>query len=129
MVSTTVAAGTADTIHWAAGGAPLNIDPDANRIVFTFGSSTSYGASFDGFVITGFSRDIVSASILSENLPGAPTLQVLQRQLNLDVNSSVAAGQTIVLSVSVVPEPGTWALMLGGVAALAALARRRSVAA
>lgn len=125
QVSTTVVASTADTIHWAAGGAPLTIDPDATRIVFTFGSSTSYGSSFDGFVITGFSRDIVSASIQSETLPGTPTLQVLQRQLNLDVNSSVFAGQTIVLNVSVVPEPGAWALLLGGIGALGALARRR----
>lgn len=128
QVSTTVSADASDLISWSGSSAPITIDPGANQIVFTFLSSTSYigaGNIFDGFVITGFSHDIVSADIASETLPGSVSLTVAPRQLNLSINSGTGIGQTITLSVSVVPEPGAWALLLGGVGALGALAWHR----
>jgi hypothetical protein len=132
QVSTTVTADASDTINWNAGNAPITINPGADQIVFTFLTTTSYvssGGVFDGFVITGFSHDIVSASVLSQTIPGLVVLDVSARQLNLGIDSGTLAGQNVVLQVSAVPESGIWALMLGGMTALGAFVRRRPAAA
>ena len=80
---------------------------------------------FDGFTITGFSQDIVSANIVSNNSSAAIQLAVAPQQLSLGFNASVQAGTSLLLSVSVVSEPATWVLLLAGLG-LSAWRQKRS---
>lgn len=132
--STTVTAGNADRIDWFANftdGFFLRVDPEATRIVWNLVSPSTFigqpNGVFDGFVITGFSSDIVGVSLLSNDSGLAVSLSHSAREVQVSLSGANAGGPTgfeIGLQFAPVPEPGTWALMLAGLAGIARQARR-----
>ena len=126
---TTVTADATDQLIWATSGDILNrIDPGAASIQWSFlrlATDVDASSVFDGFTITGFSQDIVSANIVSNNSSAAIQLAVAPRQLSLGFYASVQAGTSLLLSVSVVSEPATWVLLLAGLG-LSAWRHKRS---
>jgi hypothetical protein len=133
-VSTTVTADGSDTITWDLVSSPGNpyqtIDPGAFSIEWTFTRPTGYvgGAAntFDGYVITGFSNDITAASVSSNNSGLLIELSHTARQITIDLSGNNAAPTSFVLSVAVVPEPASAALLIAGLVAVVAVARGRS---
>jgi hypothetical protein len=134
--SATVVAGSADRIDWYANftnGFFLRVDPEATSIGWNLVSPSTFvgvaGGEFDGFVITGFSNDIVGVSVLSNNSGLAPFIAFTAREVQVSLRGNNFGGDTgFVLGIEfapAIPEPGTWALMLAGMAGVALRARRR----
>jgi hypothetical protein len=131
-VSTTVTADASDAIVWSLASSPGNpyqsIDPGAFSVEWTFTRPTGYiggGAdTFDGYVITGFSNDITAASVSANTSGLMIEVNHTARQITIDLSGNNAAPTSFVLSVAVVPEPASAALMAGGLMVLAAMARR-----
>jgi hypothetical protein len=136
--TTQVVAGTTDQVAWSSlggwgaesGTTYARFNPEIYSIEVTLPSLGIYldtpFPGFDGYVITGFSHDIVSASAL---YPGV-TVTWLNRELRLDLVGGVPVGNFSVLlelaaddSGQDVPEPGAgW---LAGTALLLAAGARR----
>lgn len=134
--STTVATGTGDRIDWFANftsGFFLRVDPEANRILWNLVTPSSFGGVpnglFDGFVLTGFRNDIVSVSVSSNDSNLQAFLSNSAREVQVNLNGNNAGGNTgFVLDIQfapAIPEPGTWALLLAGLGAVAMRVRHQ----
>ena len=83
------------------------------------------GDIFDGYTITGLSNDLASVSLSSNNTGLGIGLSHSARQINIALQGNNGANTSFVLSVAVVPEPSSWALLTAGLLAVGTLARRK----
>jgi len=83
-----------DQLIWRIGGRSFNrIDPGADLIQwdFVYSPFTSYGGpDFDGYTFTGFSHDIATARVVSNDSGAAVTLGIDPRRLTRDREGSVS---------------------------------------
>lgn len=106
----------------------------ANSVEISFVTSTSWNeASFNGFKIwdADGTIDDFAASIASSNMTGLSKSNIRYDDNNIWVNwqglgFNTGTKVTLNLFASAVPEPGTWALMLTGLALTGASLRRRT---
>jgi PEP-CTERM motif len=131
--STTVAGDDSDRIVWTISAAPetpfADIDPHAFGLTWALPRASTYihdTGTFDGFQISGFSHDIAAVSLLSNDSGLQIDLSHTLREINLGFAGSNQSNGHFELAVTLVPEPGTGALWLGGLGALAAMRRCRS---
>jgi hypothetical protein len=126
--TTTVAEGFSDQIvwQWVPGVSGVTtINPEASAIAWGGwpGEYIGEGEVFDGFVVSGFSRDIASVEVVSsggfaiELTPGARSFGVSLR----GVGSSFALAVQLVP----VPEPHTFVLAFAGLAVAGTVGQRR----
>jgi hypothetical protein len=131
MQVTTVAADASDLVDWYSDGTSgfhLTIDPGAETIVFRLISASSFiglGPQFDGFRVTGFGSDIVSADVAANDSGLSLATSFAGRVLDIDLRGSNFGGSTGFTITVAVPEPGTWAMWLAGMAGVGACVRRR----
>jgi hypothetical protein len=120
MQVTTVAADASDLVDWYSDGTSgfhLTIDPGAESIVFRLISASSFiglGPQFDGFRVTGFGSDIVSADVAANDSGLSLATSFAGRVLDIDLRGSNFGGSTGFTITVAVPEPGTWAMWLAG---------------
>ena len=131
--NTTIVAGTSDQVAWPS-TAPAMFNPEANSISLTFGTVTEYigsGATFDGFVISGFNNEILSASLLSNSSGLNVSLTNGLNSISIDLNGFTVAGGSLTFavnlkdSISNVPEPSSLALLAVGAIVLTGTAFKR----
>jgi hypothetical protein len=128
---------TASSPHYADvnNAGVLNIDITASQLVFSwYGSGYSFAGTFDGVEFTDLTHPFTSAVLDQVSntpgiLPGAVTLT--GGSIFVDLNGATySPGQNVTVDVSGlsgVPEPAIWGLMLLGVGAVGAMARRGRV--
>lgn len=121
--------GAADAVQWNAPNFPMTVDADATQIRFLLESGSNFeglSSGFDGFVVTGFDHDVAQTSVLS-NDTGLTLVATLAapRELHTNLDGDNLPNSSFAIGVSLVPEPGTWALLGGGLAVLGAASRRR----
>jgi hypothetical protein len=111
-----------DPINYGSIGS-FDIAIDATTVMATYtGSSYIEGSAtvFDGFVFSGFSSAVTGASLIGGGMP-VYSLTYTPTAIYLNLGDGVGApavgpGDFVKFSVSVVPEPGTFALALAGLA-------------
>lgn len=119
--TTTVTAGTADAIVWkwvpGISGTTI-IDPESNSIAWSGYTSQYIGGQsvFDGFVVSGFSRDITSVNVVD---PGGFSIELAPTLRSFAVNlSGFGSGFTVNVQLSPVPEPSAVVMIGAGLLAL-----------
>jgi hypothetical protein len=92
-----------------------SIDVGANFFTFFTNQSAQYStADFNGFRLD-FARPILSASLAAGNTFSGGTVTFSGNSVFLNVSGLNAVdGQFATVNVSAVPEPATWAMMIGG---------------
>jgi hypothetical protein len=112
------------------GGGQFSADVTDSQVVFTFNRASEFKtATFNGLEFTDLTRPFQLLGVdISTSVPGFLAADASRSGGNLFVNLqgiSAAAGQQIILDVSAggVPEPNSWALMLGGFVTIGALLR------
>ena len=111
-------------------GYPINVDFSDDALVLTMGSSVSFtGVNFNGIVFANLSdafSNIVSVSGGSAFLDSGNSLLGVNFQ-----GISFNQGDQIVVNfdTGAVPEPASWAMMIGGFAIAGAALRRRTTVA
>jgi hypothetical protein len=97
-------------------GFPLGVSSGSYVRVIDLSQTNQYGGAF--LTASGGTAAGAEARLISNLTSG---------QAYFNIHSSTFAGGEIRAFVTVVPEPQTWALMFGGLAAVSLLARRRSI--
>jgi hypothetical protein len=97
-------------------GFPLGVSSGSYVRVIDLSQTNQYGGGF--LTASGGTAAGAEARLISNLTSG---------QAYFNIHSSTFAGGEIRAFVTVVPEPQTWALMFGGLAAVSLLARRRSI--
>lgn len=122
-------------VEWAPGGGPFTYDVSDTQILITFVVNFPGGtgaAAFNGWQLFDINGTI--PTFLSATLNGASTSSITPGAITFDANNifvnatnlaSVTAGQTILVDVTAVPEPGSLALIAVGLGSVW-FQRRRS---
>jgi hypothetical protein len=132
MLTTTSAPNTFDYSSTAIGGNPSNGYYPATSpypiitTVNTIASTTISGSTINGQAVGDFTDYSVSFDTLNGD-NSASVGQDLTLALNVSNNSSLEFDNARLTELEV-PEPGTWAMMFGGLSVLALLVRRRLTA-
>lgn len=118
-----------DPINYGSIGS-FDIAIDATTVTATYtGSSYIEGSAtvFDGFVFSGFSSAVTGASLVGGGMP-VYSLTYTPTAIFLNLGNggtpAIGPGDFVKFSVSVVPEPGTFALALAGLALVARQTRK-----
>jgi hypothetical protein len=114
-----VSAGTQDSISWGSvfGNVYGSMNPEANSIEYTAVRATSFvssGSIFDGFRITGFGNNISFAAVVSNTTGLNLELSYTADSLTIDLGGVQSFPGSFSVSVTTVPEPATYALLVSG---------------
>jgi len=137
VAQTTVQRGTAQLLEagfrWAGLTAPVTLQPGTSYRIAGLDVGASGDAHVWDAVLGGYSAHVNGFATLPQLQLGAGTaLGGLASSFSFPtgvINDTRAALMGPNFAVSAVPEPGAWLLMLGGVAAIAPMARRRAASA
>ena len=126
---TTVAVGTGDQVVWRfnALGNAITINPEPDRIIFSFPPDALFIGTtsvFDGFVVFGFDADIASISLIDNMTTMSVSLGNGLRTFTVNLSGQSLPNTSLAVAVSLVPEPNIAFLMLVGIVAIGATARR-----
>ena len=132
--TTVVAVGSLDSLNWSPTASVIfaTLDPEALSITFSLPQASIYGgnsSTFDGFRISGISFDMASvtssASLPAGVLIGTSFSNTVVRTIDVNLNGNYLAGTRFTVNITPVPEPGTYAMLLAGLAAVGFVAKRR----
>ncbi len=137
VVTTVATAGTADVVSWglSTGGGLIFWDPEAHTITFDFQGSGYCGINLglgctstdtiDGFRLTDNTVPFASVSYTSTG-PMLFQVSLVAGQILVNVDGfGTDVGTDLTLTVTSVPEPETYAMLLAGLGLLGFVARRR----
>jgi hypothetical protein len=138
-VSTTVTTNASDLISWLVPGFNVLIDPGANNINFSFLNITNWSfrtlPAFDGFVVSGFSHEISSVTLLDNSIGASVRLRLNDnaRQVLIDFDGGSTRGSFNIgltfADPTAVSSPGTLALAGLALAAMTYSRRRAGASA